>query len=84
MDSGGSGVRVVRRLTVFAAIVCLVTGLLVAHGKHCIGRGARWDGFSLQGGVALVFICKPDSGIQRAFFYIVPFKKVSLEKIDSA
>ena len=83
MGSGGSVARVLRRLTVFAAIVCLVTGLLVAYGKHCIGRGARWTGFSLEGGLALVFMCEPESGIRRAFFYVVPFKKVSLEKIDS-
>lgn len=82
MVSGGSA-RVVRRLLMFAATICLVTGLLVAYGKQCIGRGARWMGFSFEGGLALVFMCEPQSGIRRAFFYVVPFKKVSLEKIDS-
>ena len=69
-------------MTVLAALVCLVTGVLVAYAKQCIGRGARWWGFALEDGIALVFICEPESGIRRAYFYLVPFKKVSLEKIN--
>ena len=45
MGSGGSVAHVLRRLTVFVAIVCLVTGLLVAYGKRCIGRAARGGRF---------------------------------------
>ena len=82
MSSGSSVARVVRRLTVLAAIVCLVAGALVVYGKRCVGRGARWRGFAFENGIALVFICEPESGIRRAYFYLVPFKKVSLEKIN--
>jgi hypothetical protein len=74
--------RVVRGLTILAAIGCLGLGLLVAHGEHCIQRGARWKGFAFDDGIALVFLCDPGSGIRRAYFYLVPFNKVSLEKIN--
>jgi len=80
--SGGSVARLLRRLTVAFAIACIVVASLVAYGKHCIQRGARWRGFSLENGIALVFICEPGSGVRRAFFYLVPFKKVELEKIN--
>jgi hypothetical protein len=32
---------------------------------------------------ALVYRCAPDSGIKRAFFFLWPWKKVELEKVDS-
>ena len=72
-----------RRLAVSAAILGLLTGLLVAWGKRSIGRGARWRGFGWgDDGLALVFMCEPESGIRRAFFYLAPLGKVSLEKIN--
>jgi hypothetical protein len=54
----------------------------ISFGLMSVGAGMRWRGFALENGVALVFLCEPDSGIRRAYFYLSPRKKVSLEKIN--
>ena len=56
---------------------------LIAYGKYCVDRNAVWSGVSFDRGVALVYRCSPDSGIKRAFFFLWPWKKVELEKVDS-
>jgi hypothetical protein len=83
MVSGGSVARAARWLIVVLAIGCMAAGLVVLHAKQCIQRGARWTGISLDGGLALVFVCEPQSGIRRAFFHVWPWKKIVLEKINS-
>ena len=72
-----------RGLLAVAAIASLGVALLVAYGKHCIQRGARWTGFSLDDGVALVFVCDPQSRILHAHFHIWPWNRVELEKMDT-
>ena len=74
--------RLARRLIVVAAIACLAMAATIAYGKHCIQRGARWTGVSFDRGVALVFLCEPESRIRHAFFYVWPWEKVELEKIN--
>ena len=75
--------RLARRLVVAAAVACLAIGAMVAYGKHCIQRGARWTGVSFDRGVAFVFVCEPESRIRHALFYVWPWKKVELEKFET-
>lgn len=70
----------------FALPVLAIAGALCAlvnYGKSRIERDAVWTGFSFSRGVALVYRCAPESGIRRAFFFLWPWKKVELQKIDS-
>lgn len=63
-------------------VLAAALGVLVSYGKSCVERNAVWEGFSFERGVALVYRCSPDSGIRRAYFFIWPWKKVELEKMD--
>jgi hypothetical protein len=55
---------------------------LVTYAKSSIERGARWQGVAFDHGLALVFVCDPQTGINRAFFFVWPWRKVALEKRD--
>jgi hypothetical protein len=59
-----------------------ITGA-VLYGRQVIDRGARWRGVSFYDGVALVYVCDPASGIRHAYFYLWPFKRVTLEKMST-
>jgi hypothetical protein len=71
---------------VLASLVVLATVVfwqMVSAGKQSIQRGAHWTGVSLNhDGLAIVYLCDPDSGIRHAYFFLWPFGRVSLEKID--
>ena len=75
-----------RKHLVHVALLVLVLGVafgaLVSYGKSCVERNAVWEGLSFERGLALVYRCSPDSGIRRAYFFIWPWKKVELEKMD--
>ncbi|HXU03490.1 MAG TPA: hypothetical protein VN903_21135 [Polyangia bacterium] len=75
--------RAVRIAIALAAAGGLGIAFLVACGEHCIQRGARWTGVTYDDGVALVYVCDPASGIRRAYFYVWPWRRTALEKIDS-
>ena len=83
MASGGSAARAVQVLVVIAIIGAIGTWSLVSYAQSCIQRGAGWIGISFSDGIALVFICEPQSGIRSARFYLWRWKKIELEKIGS-
>lgn len=83
MASAGSIARAMRFLAVVVAITWIGIGSVVWYAKRCIEREARWTGLSRDGGLALVFVCDPRTGIRRAFFHVWPWKKIVLEKINS-
>lgn len=76
-----------RVLGTIAALI-VVAGLgfssLVFFGKHCIQRGARWTGVNFkEGRVALTYLCDPATGIGQAYFYLLPWRMISLEKLNN-
>jgi hypothetical protein len=79
-----SGLRV-GAATIGAFLVVGILGWeLVSYGKFCIQRRAEWKGLSLrQDGLALVYLCPPDTGVGRAYFFVWPFKTVKLEKLNA-
>jgi hypothetical protein len=80
-SSGHSCVR--RTLGIAAIAVGLSLWGAVSYGKGVVQRGARWTGFSFEGGIALVYECDPAFRIVRAYFYLWPFKRVALQKMPT-
>jgi hypothetical protein len=75
--------KVLLLLVALASLLVITTSGLVLYARHAIQRGARWQGVSLQNeGLALVFMCEPQSGIRRAFFFVRPWARVELEKLN--
>jgi hypothetical protein len=67
-----------------AVLAVIVSWQLISYGRYCIQRGAEWKGVSLRhDGLALVYLCAQESGIRHAYFFLWPFKRVTLEKINS-
>ena len=79
--SGAWRKRLIRMVLPVLALAAAL-GVLVLYGRFCVQRNAVWEGFSFDRGLALVYRCSPDSGIRRAYFFIWPWKKVELEKMD--
>jgi hypothetical protein len=75
--------RVWRNLGIAALALALALWGAVSYGKGVVQRGARWRGFSFEGGIALVYECDPASRIVRAYFYLWPFKRVALQKMPT-
>lgn len=73
----------IARVTVPVLVIVGAFWALMSYGKSCVQREAAWTGFSFDRGVALVYRCDPKFGINRAFFFLWPWKKVELEKADS-
>jgi hypothetical protein len=75
-----------RALVVLGAVLSagmITTSGLVLYAQHAIQRGASWKGVAWRGdGVALVFMCEPDSGIRHAYFFLSPWAQVKLEKLN--
>jgi hypothetical protein len=79
--------RLQKSLVIVGALVSFLgvaTSVLVLYAGHAIQRGARWQGATLRrDGLALVFLCEPTSGIRHAYFFVAPWARVKLEKINA-
>ncbi|HXU81555.1 MAG TPA: hypothetical protein VN914_09160 [Polyangia bacterium] len=65
------------------SLLVITTSALVLYGRHSIQRGASWKGVRLRDdGLALVFRCDPASGIDHAYFFVSPWARVKLEKLN--